>query len=153
MYVIILEPLIDELIIMTYQGFNCMDGSDLLDDDILKRKLKPIHVRAGLLYTSTDYPGTTPFTMGSTRGYNGACKDCETVGESQVIYESIIEKNKSNENKKKKQKKSSKRTMEEIEEAERIAKEAESSSSSDDDDTNKKKSVMLQHFILVILHF
>ena len=61
---------------MSYEGFDCMDGCELLDGGALK----PIHVRGCLLFTSTDYPGTVPLYNGRLRSTHGACKCCMTVG-------------------------------------------------------------------------
>jgi hypothetical protein len=70
------EPLIDEIMIMSYEGFNCKDGTALLDGG----ELKDVHVRAALLTTVSDYPGTTPFHQGRLRAFIGSCKNCMTEG-------------------------------------------------------------------------
>jgi hypothetical protein len=89
------EPLIDEIMIMSYEGFNCKDGSALLNGG----ELKDVHVRAALLTTVSDYPGTTPFHQGRLRAFIGSCKNCMTEGCSsrQDVITSSSHDNRTNE--------------------------------------------------------
>jgi hypothetical protein len=75
-YIWYIEPLIDELWKLAYEGMDCECGRKLLSGG----ELYKIHVRGGLIYSTSDLPATPAFTNQVYRGLRGACKNCWILG-------------------------------------------------------------------------